>query len=87
MAETKPIGITYDYENMTGTIRYFSKKPSFLNDEDSIIEDTFEINDETVLEAHEFLTQNVIEYAGHCAATDGKQEPGALDIEDDKEKE
>lgn len=62
------LSIDLDYEKMQGTIRYRSNDgPSFLGDGE-MIEKTFVINDENVLEAHEFMSEHAIKEASRVAS-------------------
>jgi len=66
--ENKPIGVEYDYTRGKGKIRYVAKAdgPSFVESE-IVVEHEFDITDEAVLEAHEFLAQQAVKEAGKAA--------------------
>lgn len=62
----KTIGIEYNYETQKGIMTYIpSDLPKFAEANPVSVE--FEINDENILEAHEFMTSAVVKQASKDA--------------------
>jgi hypothetical protein len=62
------LGITYNYETGKGTMCYIpSDLPAFV--ELAPVKVEFEITDENVLEAHEFMSHVMVKHCGKVAAS------------------
>ena len=60
------LGITYNYETGKATMRYApSDAPKFAAD--TLVEVEFDITDENVLEAHDFMSSNAVKVCSNIA--------------------
>lgn len=67
------LGITYNYETGKGTMCYVpSDLPAFA--EAAPVKVDFDITDENVLEAHEFMSQAMVKHCGKVAASINMEE-------------
>lgn len=62
------LGINYNYETGKGTMTYVpADLPKFADQNPVTVE--FDITDDNVIEAHEFMSQSMVKHCGKVAAS------------------
>ena len=59
--------VNLDYQTMTGEVTFLEKTEGPFGVIENWVTQPFEIDEETVFKAHEFMAQHVIEIAGEAA--------------------